>query len=274
MKVEAAAGSLGAHVTAVDLADAAAEPALRDAIVDALHAYEVLFFPDQHLEPTAFAAFARSLGPVESHPAYDTVADAPDVQILESTPERPSKIELWHSDMTFRARPPALTLLHARQVPDRGGDTLWASAAAAYAALDPRLRALFDGLGAVHDFRHGFRESLAEPGGAERLAAAVAAHPPVTHPLVRTHPHSGKRALYANRLFTTHLTGLSRLESEALLDLACRQVVLEEFTVRLRWRVGTVALWDNRVTQHKPVNDYFPAPRRMHRVTIAGEAPA
>jgi len=274
VKVEAAAGSLGACVTAVSLADAAADPALRDAIVAALHDHEVLFFPDQHIEATAFAAFARSLGPVESHPAYATVADAPEVQILESTPERPSKIELWHSDMTFRPRPPALTLLHARQVPERGGDTLWASAAAAYAALAPALRTLFDGLDAVHDFRHGFRESLAEPGGAERLAEAVAANPPVIHPLVRTHPHSGKRALYANRLFTTHIPGLGRLESEALLELACRQVVQEEFTVRLRWRPGTVALWDNRVTQHKPVNDYFPAPRCMHRVTIAGEAPA
>jgi taurine dioxygenase len=115
---------------------------------------------------------------VEAHPAYPTVPGDPDVQILESTAERPSKIEAWHSDMTFRPVPPALTLLQGRIIPAYGGDTLWASASRAFLALSPPLRTMLEGLYAIHDFRYGFQESLAEAGGAERLAAAVADNPP------------------------------------------------------------------------------------------------
>lgn len=273
MQVRRAAGALGAFVSGVSLADAACSDSLFADIRGALLDHEVLFFRDQHIAPREFQAFARRFGTIEPHPAYETVPDAPDVQILESTPERPSKIEAWHSDMTFRPVPPALTLLHGRILPPFGGDTLWASASAAFDGLSAPLRALLEGLSAVHDFRHGFRESLAEPGGAERLAPAIAANPPVTHPLVRTHPHSGRKAIYVNGLFTTHIDGLLRTESEALLSFLYRHVVTEEFTVRLTWEPGTVAIWDNRTTQHKPVNDYFPRPRTMHRVTIAGEVP-
>jgi taurine dioxygenase len=195
------------------------------------------------------------------------------VQILESTPERPSKIELWHSDMTFRPTPPALTLLHGRVIPPYGGDTLWASATRAFETLSEPMQRLLDGLYAVHDFRHGFQESLAEPGGAERLADAIAANPPMRHPVIRTHPQTGRKAVFVNGLFTTRIEGLTRRESDSLLDFLCRHVVTEEFTVRLTWQRDTVAIWDNRATQHKPVNDFFPQHRLMHRVTVAGDRP-
>ena len=273
MQLRKAAGALVAFVEGVSVADAAGSRALMADLQGALLEHEVLFLRRQSVTPPQFQGFARRFGAVEPHPAYDTVAEAPDVQVLESTPERPSKIEAWHSDMTFRREPPSLTLLHARELPPFGGDTLWASARAAFEALSPPLRDMLDGLVAVHDFRHGFQESLAEPGGAERLAPAIAANPPVRHPLVRTHPHSGRKALYVNALFTTRIEGFSGAESDALLAFLYRHVVTEEFTVRLTWEPDTVAIWDNRSTQHKPVNDYFPARRVMHRVTIRGEAP-
>lgn len=274
MKVRKAGGSLGAFVEGVTLPDAAASDAVHAKLRAALLEHEVLFLRDQRAAPEEFQAFARRFGRVEPHPAYDTVPGAPDVQILESTAERPSKIEVWHSDMTFRPEPPAITLLHGRVIPGYGGDTLWSSASRAYQTLSAPMRGMLDQLTAVHDFRHGFQESLAEPGGVERLADAVAANPPVRHPLVRTHPHSGRKAIYVNALFTTHIEGMSRPESDALLAFLYRHVVTEEFTVRLSWEVDTVAIWDNRTTQHKPVNDFLPQHRLMHRVTIAGERPA
>lgn len=274
MQINRAAGALGAWVSDVSVAAAADDAALFDEIAAALLEYEVLFLRDQAVTPQAFQRFARRFGTVEAHPAYATVEGAPDVQILESTPEAPSKIEVWHSDMTFRPTPPAITLLHGQIIPAYGGDTLWASATAAYEALSEPLQRLLDGLHAVHDFRHGFRESLAEPGGPERLAGAIADNPPVHHPLVRTHPQTGRKAIYVNALFTTGIAELTPREGAALLEFLYRHVVTEEFTVRLSWAPDTIAIWDNRATQHKPVNDFFPMHRRMHRVTIAGGRPA
>lgn len=273
MQVCRAAGALGAFIDAVSLADAARDAGLFADVRAALLQHQVLFFRDQQISARDYQRFARQFGAVEPHPAYDVVPEAPDVQILESTPERPSKIELWHTDMTFRPAPPAITLLHGQIIPPFGGDTLWASTTAAYEALAAPMRQMLDGLVAVHDFRHGFQESLAEPGGAERLAPAIAANPPVRHPVVVTHPESGRRGLYVNRLFTTRIEGFSRHESDAVLEFLYRHVVQDEFTVRLRWTAGMVAIWDNRSTQHKPVNDFWGQHRKMHRVTIVGEQP-
>lgn len=271
--VSKAAGALGAFVGNVDLARIVDDADLLGEIRRLAVEHEVLFFEDQAVSPEVFGAFARAFGEVLPHPAYATVEGAPDVQILESTAENPSKIEAWHSDMTFSATPPSFTLLHGRIIPAYGGDTLWASATAAYDALSPAFKTLLEGLTAVHDFRHGFRESLAEPGGEERLAPAIAANPPVAHPLVRTHPETGKKSLYVNPLFTSHISQLDAAESSAVLEFLCRHIVTDEFTVRLAWRRDTVAIWDNRSVQHKPVNDFFPQHRLMHRVTIKGDRP-
>jgi taurine dioxygenase len=273
MQVHKAAGSLGAYVSGVSLAEAGRTPSLFAEVRAALLEHQVLFFRDQEMTPVDYQRFARCFGPVEGHPAYQVVPEAPDVQILESTPENPSKIELWHTDMTFRPEPPSITILHGQVIPPFGGDTLWASATVAYEALSAPIRRLIDGLQAIHDFRHGFQESLAEPGGAERLAPAIAANPPVRHPVVRTHPETGLRGIYVNRLFTTRIEGLGRAESDAILEMLYRHVVQDEFTVRLSWKPQTVAIWDNRSTQHKPVNDYFTMHRKMHRITIVGDRP-
>ena len=274
MHVQKAAGALGAYVSDISLAEAGKSNDLFAEIHAALLEHQVLFFRDQAIAPTEYQTFARRFGQVEGHPAYETVPGAPDVQVLESTAERPSKIEVWHTDMTFRPAPPAITLLHGQIIPAYGGDTLWASIGAAYERLSAPMRRLVDGLEAVHDFRHGFQESLAEPGGRERLARAIEDNPPVTHPLVVVHPETGRRVLYVNALFTTHVVGLSTAESRMLLGYLYEHIVAAEHTVRLSWAPDTVAIWDNRSTQHKPVNDFFPQHRKMHRVTIAGDRPA
>jgi taurine dioxygenase len=273
IEVSRASGSLGAFVSGVSLERFVEDDALFAELRALAVRHEVLFLRDQHVEAPVFQAFARRFGPVLGHPAYDTVAAAPDVQILESTAEKPSKIEVWHSDMTFSPTPPTFTILHGRIIPEWGGDTLWASTTAAFDALSKPLQNLLLPLSAVHDFRHGFQESLAEPGGRERLANAIDANPPVAHPLIRTHPETGRRAIYVNPLFTTRIEGLSSHESGAILDFLYRHVVSPEFTVRLAWAPGTIAIWDNRSTQHKPVNDFLPQHRMLHRITIEGARP-
>ena len=274
LTVKKAAGALGAFVEGVSLPMLLDDEAGFSALARTVLTHEVVFLRDQAVDPQTFAAFARRLGPVVPHEAYGTVPEAPDVQVLESTAEAPSKIEVWHSDMTFMATPPSFTLLHGQVIPPYGGDTLWASATAAYASLSPPLQALLADVTAVHDFRHGFKESLAEPGGRERLAPVVAEHPPVSHPVVRTHPETGAKSLFVNALFTTHLEGFTDLESRELLAFLYRHIVTAEHTVRLQWAPGTIAIWDNRSVQHKPVNDFFPQHRRMHRVTLQGDRPA
>ena len=271
--LQRAAGALGAFASGVGLADVAGSDRVYAQVRDALNEHEVLFFRDQNTAPEVFAAFAKCFGEILDHPAYAKTEQSAAVQILESTPEHPSKIELWHSDMTFMAQPPSYTLLQGQIIPAIGGDTLWASATAAFANLSKNMQELLTPLTAVHDFAHGFAESLAEPGGAERLAPAIAANPPVEHPLVRTHPETGTRSIYVNRLFTTRIKELSALESQHLLEFLYRHVVIDEHTVRLSWAPGTVAIWDNRSTQHKPVNDFFPQHRKMHRVTLCGDKP-
>jgi len=273
MRVVKAAGALGAFVHGVDVAAAIDSDDLFGAIRAALLEHQVLFFRDQAITPLEQRAFALRFGPIEPHPAYDVVAGTTDVQILESTPAKPSKIEMWHTDMTFRPAPPMLTMLHGKVIPPYGGDTLFASMTAAYDALSAPLRELLDGLTATHDFAHGFQESLAEPGGRERLAPALAANPPVQHPVIRTHPETRRKAIYVNSLFTTRIDELKRAESDALLALLFEHLTNDEFTVRLNWAPETLVMWDNRSTQHKPVNDFFPQHRKMHRITVAGDAP-
>ena len=273
LSLRRAAGALGAFVSGVGLADVAASDQVYTQVRRALNEHEVLFFRDQDTAPEVFASFAKRFGEVLDHPAYATTEQSDAVQILESTAQNPSKIEIWHSDMTFMGQPPSFTLLQGQIIPEVGGDTLWASATAAFGSLSKEMQELLTPLTAIHDFAHGFAESLAEPGGAERLAPAIAANPPVQHPLVRTHPETGSKSIYVNRLFTTRIKQLSALESEHLLNFLYQHVIADEHTVRLSWRPGTVAIWDNRSTQHKPVNDFFPQHRKMHRVTLRGDKP-
>ena len=266
-QVQPFTGAIGGVVQGVDLCrpiDVAALEFLRAALLE----YEVLFFRDQAMSPESHVAFANHFGRPQLHEAYDHVHGYPQLTILENDRERPSKIELWHTDMTFRPCPPIGSILCAVKVPEKGGDTLFASMSAAYEGLSLKMQSLLSGLTAIHDFSYGFRESLEEPGGAERLAVMVAENPSVEHPVIRTHPVSGKKGIFVNSLFTVRIKGMQPKESRALLDFLYSHVTTPEYTCRFNWQPNSVAFWDNRITQHKPVNDYWPAHRKMQRITI------
>ena len=265
-------GALGAEIEGVDLTLPLSMHDYKK-IRNLLIEHEVIFFRNQDISPAQQKELAGSFGPLQTHPAYETVEGFPEITILESTEKKPTKIEAWHSDMTFRLHPPLGSLLRSKIIPDRGGDTLWASATTAYDALSVSMQQFLDGLVAVHDFRHGFKESLAEEGGPERLAQAIKDNPPVEHPVIQTHPESGKKVIFVNSLFTTHILGMKKNESRAILDFLFEHLVTPEFTCRFSWEPNCVALWDNRSTQHKPINDYFPAHRQLHRITIFGDLP-
>lgn len=261
------AGALGAEISGINLC----QPLSQDdflALNDALLQYEVLFFRDQPMSPVDHARLADRFGKAQLHEAYPHVEGYPQITILDNDEANPSKIEKWHRDMTFRKEPPLGSILHGIIIPERGGDTLFASMSAAFEGLSDKMQHFLSGLTAVHDFSFGFRESLDEPGGRERLAQMVRDNPPVEHPVVLEHPLSGKKGINVNSLFTVAIKGMKDKESRALLDFLFDHVVTPEFTCRFRWQPHSVAFWDNRITQHKPVNDYWPQHRKMQRITI------
>ena len=266
------AGALGAEIEGINLTQSLCQDDYKQ-IRKLLIEHEVIFFRNQDISPAQQKDLAHSLGPLQTHPAYETVEGFPEITILESTAQKPTKIEAWHSDMTFRQHPPLASVLRSKITPVRGGDTLWASMTTAYERLSEKMKHFLDGLYAVHDFRHGFKESLEESGGAERLAQAVNDNPPVEHPVIQIHPESGKKVIFVNSLFTTHIVGITQAESRAILDFLFEHIKMPEFTCRFSWEPNCIALWDNRSTQHKPINDYFPAHRKLHRITIYGDLP-
>ena len=270
--VKPLAAALGVELSGVDFASELTQEVFRE-VRRLLVKHQVIFFRDQDISPQQHHDLAASFGPLQTHPAYGTVDGFPEITILESTAENPSKIEAWHTDMTFRQHPPMGAVLRSKVIPEQGGDTLWASMTAAYDALSAQMKEFLSGLTAEHDFSWGFKESLAEPGGRERLAEAVANNPPVVHPVIRTHPESAKKVLFVNSLFTTRILELEKQESAALLEFLYEHVATPEFSCRFNWEPDTIAIWDNRSTQHKPINDYFPAHRMLHRIVIDGDMP-
>ena len=175
--------------------------------------------------------------------------------------------------MTFRKHPPLGSVLRSKICPPKGGDTMWASMTAAYNGLSNNMQEFLSTLEAEHDFSYGFKESLAEPGGKERLAQAVKDNPPVKHPVIRVHPESNQKVIFVNALFTTKIIGLPEKESSAILQFLYDHVITAEYTCRFKWEPNSIAIWDNRSTQHKPINDYFPSHRLLQRVAIDGDKP-
>ena len=267
MEVKSVSGAIGGVVSNIDLTQSLTSADLRS-LRQALLDYQVLFFREQPMMPAHHMALATAFGKPQLHEAYPHVSGFPALTVLDNDRENPSKIEAWHTDMTFRACPPLGSILHGIKIPERGGDTLFASLSAAYESLSSPMQSFLSELTAIHDFRFGFKESLAEPGGEERLSQMVADNPPVEHPVVVKHPESGVKGLYVNALFTQRIKGLAARESQELLAFLYEHIVLPEHTCRFSWEPHSVAFWDNRITQHKPVNDYWPAHRKMQRITV------
>lgn len=268
--VEPYTPTIGAVVHGLDLRqplDEATQTELRHALAQ----HEVLFFRDQDLTPEQHVAFTRTFGGVAEVKAFfPRLAKHPEIEIVESTAERPKAANNWHADITWREQPPLGTSLYAQVIPASGGDTLWASLTAAYASLPPAFQAYLETLTAVHTWEiSGWTEYLLhKDASGEQLREARAKYPPVEHPVVRTHPVTGKKILYVNSTFTSHIKGLPRTQSDALLTQLFELARVPEFQARLRWAPGTLAVWDNRSTQHYAVGDYFPAHRKLHRITI------
>ena len=270
MKLRRIAGALGAEIEAVDLAarlspDAVAE--IRRAFLE----HQVVFFRDQPLTPEQFMAFARHMGRPIEYPFVKGIEGFPEViEVKKLEHERQNFGGIWHSDTAYLAEPPMGSMLLAREVPPYGGDTEFASQYAAYEALSEGMRRLLDGLKAVNASSKAdatrTREDLTRQK--EIVAEYVA-----EHPVVRTHPETGRKALYVNVGHTVRFSGMTEEESAPLLAFLFRHQVRPEFTCRFQWRAGSLAFWDNRCTQHNPVNDYHGHRRVMHRITLAGDKP-
>ncbi len=266
--------ALGAQISGVDLSRELTTEQ-RNAIEQALLAHQVLFFRDQPITPQQQARFAAQFGDLHVHPIYPNVSEQPEIMVLDTALTDVRDNAIWHTDVTFLPTPALGAVLSAKQLPAYGGDTLWASGIAAFEALSRPLQTLLDGLTATHDFTRSF--PLERFGNtAEDLARweeTRRKNPPLSHPVIRTHPVSGRKALFVNEGFTTRINELEPMESEAILKLLFAHATRPEFTIRWRWQENDVAMWGNRVTQHYAVDNYRPQRRVMHRATILGDVP-
>jgi taurine dioxygenase len=273
MKVEPIAGALGAEIGEVDLgADLAAGTVaeIRRALLDHL----VIFFRDQDLTPAQLVAFARRFGTLSRYPFVAGLAEHPEIiEVAKREDERVNFGGIWHSDTTYLDEPPMGSMLLARGVPEAGGDTLFANMYLAYETLSDGMRRLLDGLvgissSAKADVTRTREDSIrSSPSGQAREQFLA------EHPVVRTHPETGRKALYVNVAHTVRFKDMSEAESTPLLEFLFRHQVQPELTCRFRWTPGSLAFWDNRATQHNPINDYHGKRRIMHRVTLAGDRP-
>ena len=276
MAIEATrvARALGALVTGVDISGelSAAEV---ERLGELLVAHQVLFYRDQPLTPQAQARFAARFGTLHVHPIYPVLPELPQIMLIDTHPGFLPDNDNWHTDVTFSPTPPLAGILAAKRLPATGGDTLWSSSSAAYESLSEPMRGFLDGLTAQHSVAKSFpAERWAnDPAAKERYERAIAKHPPVNHPVIRTHPVSGRKGLFVNEGFTTHINELPPPESQAVLAFLFAHVGRPELTVRWKWRVDDVAFWDNRVTQHYAIADYLPERRTMHRATVNGDRP-
>jgi alpha-ketoglutarate-dependent taurine dioxygenase len=283
LDVRPLSGTIGAEISGVDLRN------LDDDTVAAIRAVwlerRVVFFRGQHLDPDEHLAFARRFGePTEGHPVIPGIEGHPAVFEIDYTANRDlyatygdvSTYERgvrWHTDVTFVRRPPLGSILRAVVVPENGGDTLFSDQVAAFADLSEPLQQLLLGLRAVHDGRAQFRGILDLVGEGRWEGQPLTSLEPVEHPVVRTHPETGERSLFVNPGFTSHLVGVTRPESDALLAFLHAHSIKPEHTVRWHWQPGDVGFWDNRATQHAVVGDFGDAHRVIQRVTLRGDEP-
>ena len=259
---------IGAEIGGVDLSRPLGNQQFQE-VHDALMENLVIFFRDQHLTHDQHKDFGRKFGNLAVHPASPN-APAGHPEILTIHADEKSKHvagEEWHSDVSCDENPPMGSILYLTEIPPTGGDTLFASMYAAYGALSPPIKQLVEGLTATHDGEPVYR------GRFGWNDANGKAFPCAEHPVVRTHPVTGRKALFVNGNFTTRINGLSKLESDALLQMLCRHAETPEFQCRFRWQPNSVAFWDNRCAQHHAMWDYFPQRRHGYRVTIEGDKP-
>lgn len=272
--VEPSTGVLGAQIGGVDLASELSDAtiaSIRQALVD----HHVLFFRDQDLSPRQQMAFGRRFGELDVHPFVHGRPDHPEVLEIVTEPDDTFNFGGgWHTDVTFLDEPDLGSILYAVDVPAAGGDTLFADQHAAFEALSDTMQGLLDGLVACHSAgaQYGTGGYSTKSKAMDTKHAELAART-VEHPVVRTHPESGRKGLYVNPGFTTGIKGMRHDESAALLRFLYRHAVREAFTCRFRWEPGSLAMWDNRSVMHYALHDYAGQRRHMRRITVKGDKP-
>jgi taurine dioxygenase len=272
--VAPAAGAIGAEISGINLSQELSDDsiaAIRQALLDHL----VVFFREQELTPRQIMAFARRFGEPVTYPFVKGLDDFPEITpILKRESDRSNFGGLWHSDTTYQEVPPMGTILYGIEIPPYGGDTEFANQYLAYETLSAPLRGFLDGLKAVNVSGKGATQKTRDEMMKQAPSGLKGDELSARHPVVRTHPETGRRALYVNGAHTLHFDGMTEEESAPILEFLFRHQVKAEFTCRFRWSKGAVAFWDNRCTQHNPINDYHGFRRLMHRVTLAGTVPA
>jgi taurine dioxygenase len=262
--------AIGAEVRGVDLSQALSE-AQRSDIRDAFLRHLVLFFRDQkRLAPEEQIRFGRMFGPLHIHPAAPHLDRFPEVMIIHTGKESTySNGQGWHSDVSCEVEPPLGTMLQVQHLPQFGGDTLFANMYAAYDDLSEGMKQILEGLVAVHESEHVYPQRF----GGQDKSGKVRVYPRAEHPVIRTHPETGKQVIFVNSFFTTRIKGLEPAESDALLQFLFKHVENPYYQVRFRWQANDVALWDNRCAQHIAIWDYWPNERTGYRVSIKGDRP-
>jgi taurine dioxygenase len=271
-EVERLGARLGAQIHGLDLR-AGLSPETARAFEAALIEHKVLVLRGQKLTTAEHVAVSRMFGELEVHPMRPQ-GEFPEILVLDNDKDNPVlSTDVWHSDTTFRKNPTRYTILRCQIIPKVGGDTLWADMEAAYAGLSDTFKAMIAGLRAVHDFQN-FRVLFSKSDEDQaKLRRMEEMFPNPSHPVVRTHPVSGRKGIYVNPQFTLRIEGLQADESRALLDVLCEQAHVPEYQFRLRWEPDTIVFWDNISTQHYAANDYYPQRRRMERTAVVGEVP-
>jgi alpha-ketoglutarate-dependent sulfate ester dioxygenase len=287
--VRPVAGHIGADISGVDIASPLTEETVQQ-LKDALHAYKVIFFRDQHLDHASQIAFGSQFGRLTYAHPHDEAPPDGHAEIFTVDPQRYeqrygegfreqvrrrrySYFTGWHTDVTAAVNPPAVSILRADVVPEIGGDTQWTNLQAAYEGLSPAVQAFVDGLRAEHRYGGSDNARLSQNSSyskriQDNLLVAI-------HPVVRVHPITGAKGLFVNPGFTSHIVDVSARESKAILDLLYSEITRPEYTVRFRWEPGSVAIWDNRATSHLAPTDieHLNVQRTLHRVTVIGDVP-
>jgi alpha-ketoglutarate-dependent taurine dioxygenase len=283
--IQPLSAKIGAEIRGIDASQPLSEAEVAT-VRKALLRYKVIFLPGQHLGPAEHLAFAQQFGEATpAHPVIPGLASHPEVFEIDY-----SKFEQlyatygdvarydglsWHTDVTFVQRPPLGSILNAVVIPPAGGDTLFSNQQAAYEDLSEPLKRFLDPLVAVHDGREQFKSALdaREDGGGQWDGEVYDKLEPVEHPVIRTHPETGEKSLFVNSGFTSHIKGLNRPESDALLQFLYAHATKPKYTVRYHWRAGDLGFWDNRATQHSVVGDFLGQQRVIQRVTLRGDRP-
>lgn len=277
IEVRPMTGTFGTEIFGVDLSAPLSDEVFNE-VKRALLDYHVIFFRDQDITPRQHVDFGRRFGELHIHPFIPAHEDQPEIIVLGGKTPGPGpyarNANVWHTDLTYSQEPPMGSILHGVEIPESGGDTMFADLTAAYDGLSDRLQSLFSDMIAVHSMSATkTRQELTSAQQIKEVQWSLEKVPPAEHPVVRTHPDTGRKCLFVSRHFTSYLKDVTERESNALLSLLHDHIDQPEYQCRFRWQKNSVAFWDNRCTQHYAVADYHEI-RRMHRVTICGPRPS